>query len=245
MKDLMLHCGGELVDWNTIEMTPTPDSTDTWTPIPHAQLITTIKDTLIRGGLDVINEQHGLAKNGLRYFGIMQLVNDTDSEDHSTILGIRNSHDKKFTAGLTVGAGVFVCDNLSFSGEVTIARKHTRNINSDLPRLVETAVGKIGKARRTQEHWFAAYKRTKIKDAQVHDLVIQALDVKAICTTYIPKIIQEWREPTHEEFTVDGKSLWRLFNACTGAHKRTRPETLAPRTMALHGLLDSFAGIAV
>jgi hypothetical protein len=33
------------------------------------------------------------------------------------VLGLRNSHDKRFPAGLVGGSAVFVCDNLAFSGE--------------------------------------------------------------------------------------------------------------------------------
>ena len=49
--------------------------------------------------------------------------------------------DKTFPAGIVAGASVFVCDNLSFSGEVKFARKHTRYINRDLPQLTERAIG--------------------------------------------------------------------------------------------------------
>ena len=44
-------------------------------------------------------------------------------------------------AGLAVGAAVFVCDNLSFSGEVRLARKHTAHFERDLPQLVGRTIG--------------------------------------------------------------------------------------------------------
>jgi hypothetical protein len=40
-----------------------------------------------------------------------------------------------------------VCDNLSFSGEVRLARKHTSRIEADLPALVNRAVGQLGELR--------------------------------------------------------------------------------------------------
>ena len=46
------------------------------------------------------------------------------------VVGVRNSHDKSFPAGLVIGASIFVCDNLSFSGEVKLARKHTVHVES-------------------------------------------------------------------------------------------------------------------
>ena len=59
------------------------------------------------------------------------------------MLGLRNSHDKTFPAGIVAGSAVFICDNLAFSGEVKLARKHTTHITRDLPRLVQSAVGQL------------------------------------------------------------------------------------------------------
>jgi len=59
------------------------------------------------------------------------------------VLGIRNSHDKTFPASLVDGALVFVCDNLSFSGEIRVTRKHTRFIRRDLVTLVQGPIGKL------------------------------------------------------------------------------------------------------
>jgi hypothetical protein len=56
-------------------------------------------------------------------------------------VGIRNSHDKTFPAGLVAGTKVFCCDNLAFSGEVQISRKHTRFAERDLTHLTARAVG--------------------------------------------------------------------------------------------------------
>jgi len=243
LEGLLLHCGGEETSFEEIEMVPTPESTKSWTPIPHADLVNRVRDTITQTGLKVTQEQHGLAYDGARYFGLMRLENGDDHDDYGTLMGLRNSHDKVFPAGLSVGAHVFVCDNMSFSGEIVIARKHTRWIGRDLPQLIATAVGKIGDARRGQDMRFAAYKQYELTDAEAHDLTIQALDVRAISTRNLPKVIEQWREPDHEEF--GDKTLWRYFNACTEALKVVKPENLPRRTMALHGLLDSFAGIAV
>jgi len=71
----------------------------------------------------------------------MEIQNRKQNDDYTWVLGLRNSHDKTFPAGIVAGASVFVCDNLSFSGEVKFARKHTRFINRDLPQLVERSIG--------------------------------------------------------------------------------------------------------
>lgn len=73
----------------------------------------------------------------------MEIQRKESDEDYCWILGLRNSHDKTFPAGIIAGLSVFICDNLGFSGEVKLARKHTTHIIRDLPRLVQSAVGKL------------------------------------------------------------------------------------------------------
>ena len=60
---------------------------------------------------------------------------------------IQGTTELGYPAGLVLGAAVFVCDNLSFSGEVKLARKHTSMIERDLPGLVGRAVGLLGDLR--------------------------------------------------------------------------------------------------
>lgn len=42
------------------------------------------------------------------------------------LVGLPNSHDQSYPAGLVAGTSVLVCDNRAFAGEVKISRKHTR-----------------------------------------------------------------------------------------------------------------------
>ncbi len=79
--------------------------------------------------------------DGARYFGLMEIHSRKSSEDYCWVLGLRNSHDKTFPAGIVAVASVFVCDNLSFLGEVKFSRQHTVHINRDLPQLVERSIG--------------------------------------------------------------------------------------------------------
>lgn len=55
------------------------------------------------------------------------------------MVGLRNSHDKRFLVGISFGSRVFVCDNLAFTGDHVVKRKHTANLKRDLPGLVHRA----------------------------------------------------------------------------------------------------------
>ena len=181
---------------------------------------------------------------GARYFGLLELSNGANADDYSLVVGLRNSHDKTFPASLALGSQVLVCDNLSFFGEVVLTRRHTRFIERDLPGIVAQAVGRLSEMRTQQADRIMAYKGTRIQDRTAHDLIVRAVDARVIPVTQLPLVLKEWREPSHNEFAENGRSVWRLFNAITESFKSRSLEVLPRRSQALHGLLDRIAQVA-
>ncbi len=135
MSNLMIHAGAQRVDRDQLyaSVEKMPARTQTHTPIPHHVLLEQVARALKAAGYLLVNGAHALTPNGQRYFGLLELSNSAGGDDYSLVVGIRNAHDKRFPAGLAVGSSVFVCDNLAFSSEIVIARRHTRFINRDLP----------------------------------------------------------------------------------------------------------------
>jgi Domain of unknown function (DUF932) len=238
--NLLLHCGAHAVDRVIIGSTPTPEPTTTWTPLPHIALIEEVEQVLYSNGLSVVNQAHSLTHDGMRYFGLMEIQNGVIHRDYAWVLGLRNSHDKSFPAGIVAGANVFICDNLSFSGEIKIARKHTRFILRDLPFLTQRAIGRLMERWHHQDQRIGAYKGKDLSDFSAHDLIIRSTDVRACTPRQIPAILREWRNPRHEEFHA--RTLWSLFNGFTEVLKGNLNE-LPKRTEALQGLLDSYVGL--
>lgn len=242
--NLMAHCGAKTTTREEVRAVETPDATDTWFPIPHRDILHGIEGQLQASGLSIVNEAHVLDKDGNRYFGLLQVQNGEQAKDYSLVVGIRNSHDKAFSAGIVVGSGVFVCDNLAFSGEIKLARKHTRNIGRDLSGLVNRAVGRLGNMRERQALRIDAYKRTELGDLQAHDLIVRSMDSGVISGSAIPKVLREYREPRHAEFR-EGKTAWRMFNAFTEVLKESNLFERPRRTQALHGIMDTVSGVAL
>jgi Domain of unknown function (DUF932) len=183
---------------------------------------------------------HALSHGGQRYFGLMEIKgHEVTADDYSHVVGLRNSHNKTFPVGLVAGATVFVCDNLSFSGEIRMTRKHTRFIRRDLVTLVQSSIGKLMAAWHEQDQRIARYKEHELTDEQVHDLAIRSVDVGVLPNRKLPDLLKEWREPRYEEFQP--RTAWSLFNGYTEVLKGNLTE-LPRRTERLHGLLDSEVG---
>jgi len=240
---LLLHCGAQRVSRQRVFETPTPRSTHTWYPLPHGSLIGQVEEQLLSAGFTINAEAHALSHENHRYFGVLQVtVDNREERDYCWVVGLRNSHDKTYPAGLVAGSRVLCCDNLAFTGEVRISRKHTRYAVRDLRHLTSRAVGQLGERFRGLDDRIARYREHPLDDVRAHDAVVRALDCGAIPASRVPDVLQEWREPTYEDFQP--RNAWSLFNAVTETHKRINPNTALARSEALHGLFDGLVGLS-
>lgn len=239
--NLIMHCGARAVERPALGLVKTPAATPSWQPIAHLGLIEQVEKALAASRLTIVNQAHSLSQDGSRYFGLMHIRNGHENNDYAWVMGLRNSHDKTFPAGIVAGTQVFVCDNLAFGGEVKFARKHTRFILRDLPQIAERAVARLVEKWHTQEKRIAVYKEHKIADRDAHDLIIRALDIGVIGSRAVLLVLGQWREPVHEAFAP--RTAWSLFNGFTEAMKGDSLMLLPKRTEALHGLFDGFCGL--
>jgi hypothetical protein len=242
---IILHCGSETVERNALSGVVLPPETPTHQPIAHDYFVNLVQDKLEDRGLRVVDEIHGLNNKGANYFGMFQVAGqDLVTPDYSLMIGMRNSHTKKFAAGIAAGASVFVCDNLSFSGEVKATRKHTGMILDDLPvRIVEAIEGVVGMAQ-FQNVRFEAYKARQLATFEAEHLMIEMLRLGIMNAHRLPKLVQQWDTPDHDEFARTGRSAWRMFNAATEALKGTNAADLARKTEKLHTLTDEVVELA-
>jgi len=220
-----------------------PAPTDTWMPIGHDVLLDELDMALDELGvvIDTNSRKFGLQRDGLQMFGIYNVIgHDNDELGMGFSLGLRNSMDKTLSAALCFGARVFVCDNLAFSGEKTIARKHTKQIMRDLPVLIREALKDFEVFKLAQERLYFGMQGIFLEDINAHDFVIKAMDCGAIKPTAVPHVLAEYRKPQHEEFQP--RNMWSLYNAFTAVAKPMfvrNPQTASDRTIQLARLVRS------
>lgn len=234
----MLIYAKNKIDSEALAGVQTPEGTHSHTPIPHHNLVKMTRQALDRAGLEVTEEEHATARGGLRYFGGFALKGkDFEGEDRKIVLGLRNAHDKSFAASIAVGNQMMVCENLCFSSDIKLARRHTTNILADLPRVLSSAVGRV------TSHWqdmgkrITSYQNTEVMDAA--KMIVELVDAKAFPARDIYKAVEEFRNPRHEEFK--GGSLWSLYNSITENLKGGDLTKLADRTMRMQSIFDKFA----
>lgn len=231
---LMLHRGAVEVDYDALKSVATPEATSSHVPIPHVAVLDMVKYSLGYFGHEVVEEHHALAEDGQRYFGLLNLRSSYG--DYTDTVGLRNSHDKTFPIGIAIGGRVFCCDNLSFSGDHVIRRKHTAKAKRDLPGLVAEIIEPLKEQRQAQQLTFDRYKTTLLTDQSADHAILGMYREGIINVTKIPDVMKEWEEPSFEEFKGD-RNAWRLFNAATFALTGRAVEN-SGSTRRLHRIID-------
>src|SRR5580658_9755994 len=80
---------------------PTPLGTATHRPIPHAEIVEVLVETLSFRHIGVVSEEYAVSKDGMKMFGVLDL--DTGMPGCRFSIGIRNAHDKSMRLAMTVG----------------------------------------------------------------------------------------------------------------------------------------------
>ena len=80
-----------------------------------------------------------MSNNNHRFFGVLDIEAPL-AEGVTLSVGVRNSNDKSFPIGFCEGNRTFVCDNVAFSSEVVITKRHTRFGNDRYQEGVAAAI---------------------------------------------------------------------------------------------------------
>jgi len=247
-----LHiCGGNrsLVDFEQVVGVPTPpveyrkkenangERAVSYQPIAHHEVVYRTKGFLNQNGFTIQDEVHSLARGNQHYFGLFAVDHpNREASDRGCVVGIRNSHDKTFPAGLCAGDAPFVCDNLIFTNTIKLARRHTRNILNDLDTTINRAIGKLFNFWHGQDQRIEAYKNRSIGNVLAHDLIIKAVRAGALPKSKVLDVADQWASSDHLEFR--DRNVNSLYNAFTEIYKGNLV-ALPNRSDALHSVLDS------
>lgn len=201
---LMLHKGAFSSTYQDIQKVNTPSPTKHWQPLSHIKLIDTVKEESERAGLELKREEYGLTKDGARLFGVMEFL--TEDPEMGFAIGIRNSHNKEWAAGICSGIRVFVCDNLAFSGNYTCKRKHTpSNMAEFIPDVKRALLEMPIKMDKLLEH-VNGLKKEMITQEDAKLLIWDScFEHQAISSLQISPIWLEYLHPTYEEFEPGSK----------------------------------------
>lgn len=226
---LYLHSGAEWVNRSALATIEPPEATDTWKPVAHVEFVETLHQTMERRGYRLEREQYGISPDGEKLFGVMGF--QQESSEYRLSIGFRTSNDKSLAAKLVVGVKVFVCDNLVLSGDsLLMNRRHSKTfaLRSELWDATEVVAQRFTNFQKRIESLktiICCYNTGVLN-------VVKAAQSLIMPQRLILPILEEFREPSHEEFS--GPNLWSLHNAFTEVYRREfKPTVLWERTEEL------------
>jgi hypothetical protein len=221
---------GKYVSREEVARIDTPSSTDTWRPVSHIDVIEAVTEVVKAHRWDIADERFGLASEGQKMFGVMEISRSSSPQWHRCI-GIRNSHDKTLAVGLSAGIVVLVCSNLAFGGTRLINRKHTSRI--DLNELIDRAVASLEDDFLTTETRCEDLKDAYMKDDdEARSCIVRAAELGVINSSDILPVYREYKQPSHEEFREPTR--WSLLNAFTETVKKYTPQRVDHSYLALN-----------
>jgi len=196
---------------------PTPLGTATHRPVPHAEVVEALVETLSFRHIAVVSEEYAVSKDGMKMFGVVDL--DTGMHGCRFSIGIRNAHDKSMRLGLTVGYRVFVCENMAFSGDFQpVLAKHSKNFS--LQNALAIGVDQMQRNFDGLKHQVDAWRQSQLTDVTAKLLIYRAfVESELEVPRHLARSVHDlYFKPEHEEFQP--RTLWSLSNAFTSAFKQ-------------------------
>jgi len=221
MDTLMLHRGGWEATKADLASVSVPDPTGSYHPVPYSRFVEDVELHVPRFGLTIQSRQFALAREGNQMFGVLTCTNGHDAGDYALAIGLRNSYDRSLSVGLVAGTRVFCCDNLAFSGEVQMHRKHTANVFRDLPDLIYRMLSQVAVVKARTDEEIAGMKVLPMSQERAHHVMVEAVKANILPASRLPKVIEAWEDPCYPEF--EARAAWSLFNAFTEVAKGNSP----------------------
>ena len=233
---LVVHAGGRVVTKDDLALVEIPQATESYQPVPHDRLADTL--AVIGGdilkGFQLEREQYALARNGQQMFGVLTFRGE---DELGLDIGFRNSYDRSMSIGIAIGGHVFVCDNLALTGEVTVLKKHTKNVWNVLE---DTAIQTLYRSQKNFRQVIAdceALKRREFGDEEAFAMLGRLFGHGILSPRQLPVVKEEWFHPRYEEFQP--RNAWSFYNAATESLKTCPPLVIMEKHIQLHALLTA------
>lgn len=232
MQNFKMHAGAEVIKYEDLDLIPMPQQTDTYQPVSHfhlAKLIKTISQDLLHG-YALRSENYGVAREGQRFFGALSFKNG-DTETGLSI-GVRNSYDKSMTIGIVAGMSIFVCDNLAFSGDITILRKHSKNVWDEMENQIVSTCYKAAHQYKNIANDVTQLKCIEMTNDQGFAELGKMFGHGLVGPRQAVALKNEWLKPRHEVWQA--RNAWSLYNCATQVLKDSPVNEIMERHVDLH-----------
>lgn len=230
--------GNELVTREQLDLIQVPEPTNTYTPVSHYDLTGRVKaiSEVILKDYQLIGEKYAIARQGNQLFALLDF--QTGDTETSLSVAYRNSYDRSMAIGIAVGSSVFICENLMLSGDITVMKKHTKNVLTTLESTVITTLYQALQRYQSMQVDIRTLKERRISKDQGFQFLGLAYGHEILSPRQLTVAREQWVKPKYDEFA--DRNYWSLYNACTEALKTSPPMYVMENLTNLHQAILSF-----
>lgn len=226
--------GSNKVSEAEVIQVPAVPFTKTHHPIHHRYILDAVRSGVAATGLEVKNKEYVLANEGKKMFSVWD-ISGSGSEELCWSIGIRNSMDKSMALGITAGTRVFVCENLSFSGEFVAFRKHTKGLVYDeLEFMAFRAMKKMVEHLTRFQHWHEGLKDFSLTEQDAKMLLVELMTQNVIAPSKFTRFNELYFGGGYDP------TLWGFHETVTDVLRNSNLLTLPKKNRILNGVLDTY-----
>jgi len=215
---------------------PLPRKTATYTPVPHQALIDLALEKFSAAlPVEIDRAHYGTARDGRQMFAALQFKAARPADRWGVCVGLRNSYDMSLSASAAMGARVFVCSNLAFSGStVTVMRRHTGDVMGALEALLTGAAGRAWDQFGAVAADLDSFMAVPMTDDRAHAMMGVGYGRGWLKPRALARAAQYWAAPPHPEHTEG--TLYSVYQALNHALKRAPVGAQLETHASLHSL---------
>jgi hypothetical protein len=217
-----------------------PEMTETYSPVPHADIIQAVTDKANTLGYTINQETYHSTPDGKRLVG--QVTFEMADPDLRFMIAFRNSYDKSMALGFAAGGSVIVCSNGMIASDTGIAlkRKHTGDIRDELNVKVHEAFQYLDTNMELLKESMGTMKDCMISKRVASELLGRMVVEEEILNTMQLNIVRNAMEKDpHFKWNGNSTTVWNFYNNITESLKRSHPTSMIQDHVDAHQFITN------
>lgn len=220
-----------------------PPKTDSYTPIPHNQVIQNTLAAIKSKGFELKSQIYRSSVDGMIAQGEYHIHYGSDKE-MGLMIAWQNSYNKQISFKYAIGAHVFVCSNGCVAGDMgSFRRKHTGDADVEAVMTIENYLTNAGKMFDDLVRDREKLKTIQLNPREVAEIIGRMyVEHEIITSTQVNIMKREVHNPSFDYGAKD--TAWELYNHATYSFKEDSPRNWISRHVDLHNFFDLQFGLS-
>lgn len=231
----MLKRGINTLTREMIINAPVSEATHSYAPVENKVIIHTALEEFEKNGYKLIGENYKSEMNMQKFVG--NFILQHENPEMNMMFGFKNSYNKTMSAGISLGAQVFVCLNGMLTGEYVKMRKHTGSVNEIIVTGIRENVKALSENFEQISISNQRMKEIEMTKKTIGELIGNFYCNEAIVTSRQLEIIKnELFEKESFNYGVDN-SLYNVYQAITHSLKKSHPDNYIQDHIDTHNFM--------